>query len=182
MTTSDDGLLETLGAAGIITAAASVLVVVVGALLASGSARKSTRAARYAAMVATLAAWAEMPYRIRRRAPGDDAAQQVVERMHQLQESAVLDNAELAAECPWLAKRYEHTLNEIRTGTAPFIRQAWDNQPEPNGGGAELAEWGPVGLHDPVIKWRTELRWRYGGRRLIKPVRLATQWIRRPSG
>lgn len=169
--------LTSLGAAGIFTAAASVLVVMLSALFTASANRRRSRAERYASMVSPMAEWAELPFRIRRRG-SDDAASRtaLAERMHELQQRFVLDGAEVSADCPWLGKRYDRALQELKTAAAPYITEAWDAAPLPDVGGMNLRGWGPQGLELIVVSWRSELRWCFGWRRLINPGRLLVQW------
>lgn len=168
--------LQTLGGTGIVAASATILVAVLTASFTSNALRRRSRAERYAEMVATLAGWTELPFRIRRR-QSDEASvlTPLIDRFHQLQERVVIDSAELAAECPWLATRYERALEQIRAGAAPYIIDAWATAPAPTLGGMNLKGWGPDGLNSVVTGWRGELRWRFGWRRLANPIRLTWQ-------
>jgi|GEM_PF-2541177 len=176
-TATDQTWLQTMGTTGIVAAVAAILVVVLTAYFTASAARRKSRAERYATMVVNLAAWTEFPYRVRRR-PSDEAAItcRLTEHMHALQEHVVLDSAELAAECPWLAKRYERALADIKAATLPHTKEAWATPGIGTVGGMNLNGWGPVGTSEIVLRWRTELRWRFGWRRLANPVRLAWQW------
>ena len=171
--------LEAMGTTGVVAAVAAILVVVLTAYFTASAARRTTRAERYATMVVNLTGWTEFPYRVRRR-PSDDPAitSALVERMHALQEDVVLDSAELAAECPWLAKRYEQALADIKATTLPYINEAWAAPGIGAVGGMNLNGWGPVGTNAIVLRWRSELRWRFGWRRLANPIRLAWNWKR----
>jgi hypothetical protein len=176
-TTAHQTWLETMGTTGIVAAVAAILVVVLTAYFTASAARRKTRAERYAAMVVNLTSWTEYPYRVRRR-PSDDPTITcaLVERMHALQEHVVLDSAELAAECSWLAKRYDRALADIKAATLPFITEAWASPGVGTAGGMNLNGWGPVGTNAIVLLWRSEIRWRFGWRRLVNPARLAWIW------
>ena len=171
--------LETMGTTGIVAAVAAILVVVLTAYFNASAERRKSRAERYAAMVANLTSWTEVPYRIRRR-PSDDPAvtATLVDRMHGLHERLVLDSAELAAECPWLGKRYEKALADIKAITLPFLNEVWVSPAVGTAAGMNLNGWGPTGLDIIVLGWRAELRWRFGWRRLVNPARLAWNWSR----
>jgi hypothetical protein len=175
--TTNPTLLETMGTTGIIAGIAAVLVVVLTAYFTASAARRKSRAERYAAMVVSLTAWTELPYRVRRR-PSDDPSVMaaLVDRMHGLHEQVVLDSAELAAECPWLGKRYERALVEIKAIALPYLNEAWASPAVGTAAGMNLNGWGPTGLNTIVLGWRSELRWRFGWRRLVNPVRLAWNW------
>jgi len=64
----------------------------------------------------------------------------------------------------------------IKAATLPYTKEAWATPGVGTVGGMNLNGWGPVGTSEIVLRWRTELRWRFGWRRLANPVRLAWQW------
>lgn len=163
-----------MGTTGVIAAVAAILVVVLTAYFTASAARRKTRAQRYATMVVNLTAWTELPYRVRRR-PSDDPAvlAALVDQMHGLHERVILDSAELAAECPWLGKRYERALADIKAIALPFLNEAWASPGVGTAAGMNLNGWGPTDLNTIVLDWRAELRWRFGWRRLVNPARLA---------
>jgi len=169
--------LETMGTTGIVAAIAAILVVVLTAYFNASAEHRKSRAARYAAMVVNLTSWTELPYRVRRRPSNDTAViAALVDRMHGFHERVVFDSAELAAECPWLGKRYEQALADIKAIALPFLKEAWASPGIGSAAGMNLNGWGPTGLNAIVLGWRTELRWRFGWRRLVNPVRLAWNW------
>ena len=171
---------NTLGETQALVAGATILAVALTALFGAGSGRRRARQERYATMVGTLAGWAELPFRVRRRMTDDPAAvAALVERAHHLQEQMVLDVAELTAECHWLAARYETAQNRIQHEAAPHLQEAWSTQPAGTSASMNLAGWGPTGLDKPVAAFRAELRYRFGWRRFINPVRLLLHRLRR---
>jgi hypothetical protein len=171
-------LFDRLGGAGVFTAAATVLTAVLVALFTTAAARRRVRAERYAAMVGPLAEWAELPYRIRRRQSDDQHCRtSLAERAHELHQRFVLDGAELAGECPWLGKRYDLAVAQLKHSAAPFIQEAWNLPPCSDPGDMNLNGWGPQGLDLVVGRWRSELRWRFGWRRVVNVGRLFVQWL-----
>lgn len=169
--------LETMGTTGIVAAVAAILVVVLTAYFTASAERRKARAERYAAMVVNLTSWTELPYRVRRRPSNDPAVTSALaDRIHALHERVVLDSAELAAECPWLGKRYERALADIKAIALPFLNEAWASPGVGTATGMNLNGWGPTGLNEIVLEWRGELRWRFGWRRLANPMRLAWAW------
>jgi len=174
--TADDSFWETVGNAGIYTAAAAVLVVVLKAAFDATADRAQQRRQRYAEMVAALVSWAELPFRIRRRSSNDPTVRAaLVERTHELQERLVVHGAELSAECPWLSKRYDHALATVKAATAPRLNEAWKLPLITDVGDMNLSGWGPADVEGAVRSWRAELRWRFGWRRLLNPIRLLRQ-------
>ena len=177
-----ESLWEVLGSAGIFTAAAAVLVVLLKFAMDASAGLSQRRRERYAELVAALVAWAELPFRIRRRISDEPAVRaELAAQVHQLQERLVVGGAELAAECTWLSKRFDASLATIKSVTAPFLADAWQSAPIDSPEGMNLSGWGPVGSEDIVRAWRSELRWRFGWRRLVNPIRLLIQRIVRRS-
>lgn len=157
---------------GIVAVGGALAAVMLTALLAASASRRAARRDRYALMVGRLSAWSELPFRIRRRMSDDSqVVALLVDRMHDLQEQLVVDGAELAAECRWLAARWENALFEIRSATQPFITEAWSKPPIRDLAQMNLNGWGPTGLNSVVRGFRNELRYRFGCRRAINPVR-----------
>lgn len=179
----DPTWLETLGTTGIVALVGGLLVVLLTAYCTGLAKRKQDRSARYGVMVATLTSWAEMPYRVRRRLSNDTTVTQpLINRFHDLQEQLARDTAELAAECPWLFKRHRVAATEIRDCTKPFIAEAWDVEPTRVLGGMNLNVWGPTGCDTAIQSFQSELRFRFGWRRVINPIRLLWQWDRARRG
>jgi hypothetical protein len=179
----DPTWLETLGTTGVIALVGGLLVVLLTAYCTGLATRKQDRSARYGVMVATLTSWVEMPYRVRRRLSNDQTVTQpLIDRFHDLQEQLARDTAELAAECPWLFKRHRVAADEIRDCTKPFIAEAWETEPIGVLGEMNLNGWGPTGCDAAIQAFQSELRYRFGWRRVINPIRLLRQWVRARRG
>ena len=174
-------LLEALGASGVVAVVGALFAVLLTAYCTAMAKRSAERSVRYSVMVATLTSWAEMPYRVRRRLSDDPAvAQPLMDRFHDLQEQLALDGAQLAAECPWLFKRHVLAVRTVRDAVRPFIVEAWDG---PAGGvdAMNLKGWGPTGCTQAIEAFQAELRYRFGWRRALNPVRLLWQGLRGPA-
>jgi hypothetical protein len=172
--------IDRLGDPQVLVASTGALTVVLTALFGTGSGRRRARQERYSIMVATLAGWAELPFRVRRRMSDDsDAIAVLVDRAHHLQEQMVLDAAELAAECPWLAARYEASRSTIQHEAAAHLNDAWSTPASGRPTSMNLSGWGPTGLDQAVVAFRYELRFRFGWRRAISPARVLFRWQRR---
>jgi hypothetical protein len=172
--------IDRLGDPQVLVASTAVLTVVLTALFGTGSGRRRVRQERYAVMVATLAGWAELPFRVRRRMSDDPTAIAVlVDRAHHLQEQMVLDAAELGADCPWLAARYEESRRTIQHESASHLNDAWSTPASGMPASMNLSGWGPAGLDQAVAAFRSELRFRFGWRRAISPARVLFRWQRR---
>ena len=176
-TLSWNELLTTGGVAAAAVAAAGALITFAVNLL---GARRKAKRERYARAVVNLAAWAEMPYRIRRRpANSAECRQELAARMHSLQEQLLLDRAELTAEAPWLGRRYAAALDKLRASTGPWFQAAWEADPADTDVAMNLGDWGPRHVEDVVLAFQQQLPWRFGWRWLVNPVRLAVGWARR---
>jgi hypothetical protein len=172
VTTSDPSILEVIATTGVVAALAALLVPAITSMLSAGSTRRAERRTRYAQMVANLAAWAELPYRIRRRSADDrQALDALTSRIHQLQEAVVLDRAELEADAPWLGRCHDVTFGAIRRGTVPFIIEAWESAPAATPQQLNLNGWGPKGLDRHVRDFQSQLCWRFGWRRSFGHIR-----------
>ncbi len=162
--------VKAVGVGGIATAALTAVAGVV-------SRRAAARRAVYAEMTATLAAWAELPYRIRRRVSDDPAAlAELTGHLHGLQEQLVRQRAALRAECQWLADRRDAAENAIKADAAAWIREAWAMSPAAAPVAMNLNGWGPTELHLVVEGFACELRWRFGWRRASNPLRRLAHW------
>ena len=66
--------------------------------------------------------------------------------------------------------------DEIRDCTKPFIAAAWEAEPTGVPGGMNLNGWGPTGCGEAIQTFQSELRYRFGWRRVINPIRLLWRW------
>jgi len=120
----------------------------------------------YAAAVKTLVAWAEYPYRIRRRTCDDPAElARLVGIGHDLQEQLRCHQTWIATESPWVAGIYREALAAITAQVAPACNDAWASQPITTGAGMNLDGWGPHDILPSILRLQSAIACRFGWRR-----------------
>lgn len=144
-----------------------LLVAVIGMLGAVGAAavafalaRISEASARrrdgYAEATRELLAWAEYPYRIKRRT-GDDALTltRLADLGHELQESLRYREAWISAESSWVAEVFIEVRSELGAVVGPCCTDAWTSPPISSARGMNLDGWGHrCGRSAPPIRAR----------------------------
>lgn len=115
-------------------------------LLQRSDAKRARRREGYAEAMAALAAWAEYPYRIRRRTSDQpDELARLVGIGHDLQERLARAQAWIAADDTTLLTVYQASLTAIRTEAAPYLNEAWAAPPITTPAEMALGDWGPLG-------------------------------------
>ncbi|MHB8719724.1 MAG: hypothetical protein ACYDAC_12675 [Candidatus Dormibacteria bacterium] len=150
-----------------------ILVAVVGivatALAGRWSEAVSHRRDGYAAAVATLVAWIEFPYRIRRRT--SDSPEELARLAglgHDLQERLSCHATWIAAESRWLGIRYAKTLAAISGLTSDANNEAWRHAPATTGADMILGDWGPGAPGRALVhEFQGAVGWRFGVRRAV---------------
>jgi hypothetical protein len=151
--------------------------------VAAISKRRAERRSRYATMAATLTAWSELPYWIRRRTSNTATSIDAIRcHIHDIQEQLVLDRVDLRMDCGWLADVRDRVQSEIQAATKPWIDEAWNTPPISTTSEMVLGGWGPARLNDLVEGFAREAQWRFGWRRTVNPPRLLMAWLRRRRG
>lgn len=80
--------------------------------------------------IADALAWLELPYRIRRRVDDEpDTLQDLVDRMHQLQESLLFYRGWLQVELPEAHEEFVSVVSAVKAAAASAIQQAWESRP-----------------------------------------------------
>jgi hypothetical protein len=151
------GLLGLVGV--IVTATVSVI---------SGRWAQATNRRRdaYAAAVKTLVAWAEYPYRIRRRTSDDpDELTRLVGIGHDLQEQLRCHQTWIATESRWVAGIYREAMTAITAQVAPACNNAWAAEPITTGAGMNLGGWGPDDVLACILRLQGAIACRFGWRR-----------------
>jgi hypothetical protein len=141
---------------------------VIGAALGNTRANATARRERYAQAGRTLVAWAEYPYRIRRRT-SDDAATlaALAERGHTLQEQIAESRAWIAAESRAMSEVFDGCLREVSALVGPACGTAWQQPPITTGAEMNLGEFGPRGIDRIAARLECALSYRFGWRRLM---------------
>lgn len=163
--------------------AAGILTLAIPLASAAISRRRAERRARYAVMGATLAAWCELPFRIRRRTSNSQVSlDKLTGHIHDLQQQFVLDCVDLRTECGWLADVRDQIQSIVQQQTKPWITEAWTTAPISTTAGMNLNGWGPAGLNKHIEQFALEARWRFGWRRALNPLRRAYKSLQHQEG
>jgi hypothetical protein len=168
LTSSESGLLIAFVAGTIGAAAATTF----GRLSDSTNRRRET----YAAAVQALYAWAEYPYRIRRRT--SDTAEELsklADRGHDLQEKIRWYETWISAECYWLGCMFSRVDLEIGQHIGPSASDAWRTPPITEANDMVLGGWGPADCSAEIKKFQGAVAWRFGIRRMIGWIPLSNR-------
>ncbi|GAA4893142.1 hypothetical protein [Actinomycetospora straminea] len=97
--------------------------------LGQRAARWERRSNAFAAALAAVESFAEMPYRIRRRPAGGDARQQLTDQISAIQADIAFHQAWLELEAPTVAEPYQTLVRAARGQAGAQMHQAWTHQP-----------------------------------------------------
>lgn len=153
--------------------AVPILIAVVSIILTAAVTRWSDATARrrdaYAAAVATLVAWIEFPYRIRRRtSDSPDELARLAGLGHDLQERLSCHTTWIGSESQRMGLRYGETLAAISRLTSDANTEAWRSAPATHGSDMVLGDWGPgSGGRELVRAFQRTVAWRFGYRRAV---------------
>jgi hypothetical protein len=108
---------------------------------------------RYAQAVATLVAWIEFPYRIRRRTDDESATLAGLAAIgHDLQEKLALNQAWISTEHPDMAIAYVKARLDVSEFVGPALREAWQTPPIKRASDMNLGGWGPARDCDEIVQ------------------------------
>lgn len=146
----------------------SVVAGLIGTILGNTRANATARRDRYAQAVRSLVAWAEYPYRIRRRTSDEPATlTALADRGHTLQEQLAESRAWIAAESRALSEVFDGCLREITALVGPACGAAWQEAPIGTSAGMNLGDFGPRGIDRIVARMECAVVYRFGFRRLM---------------
>lgn len=126
----------------------------------------------YASATRELVAWAEYPYRIKRRA--SDAPEELTRLAnigHQVQESLRYRETWIASENAWLANVFTEVRGALSAQVGGACAAAWDSEPVTDPAGMNLNGWGPTGVDDQIKRFERAVRFRFGWRRALAVTR-----------
>lgn len=151
----------------------AALTAIVTTVAARASEATNRRRDRYAEAVATLVAWIEFPYRVRRRTCDEPAALSALAgHAHDLQERLACHQTWIATEHPAVAEAYARARATITACVGPAIAEAWAAPPVTSAAGMNLGDWGPAGAcHDALLEVQHGIEQRFGYRRLRAALR-----------
>jgi hypothetical protein len=143
--------------------------------LVATSARTSTENRRqgYAAAIEAVLAWAEYPYRVRRRTSDDpETLTRLVDLGHELQERRVRTMSWVASENRELYEVFLHNTHHLDRTVGPLISEAWNAQHVVQPSQMVLAGWGSGQLAQQTVeRLSCAVGYRTGWRRwIIRPV------------
>lgn len=121
----------------------------------------------YAEATRELLAWAEYPYRIRRRT--SDSAEELTRLAnlgHDLQEKLRYRQTWITAENAWLGQVFAEARTDLKVVLGPACVDAWNTPPITAAASMNLASWGPSTTEPHLRRFETALRSRFGWRRL----------------
>jgi hypothetical protein len=146
----------------------SVVAGLVSSILGNARANATARRERYAAVVRSLVAWAEYPYRIRRRTSDDPATlAALADRGHTLQEQLAESRAWVAAESRALSEIVDRCVRDLTALVGPACAAAWREPPIVTSEGMNLGDFGPRGVEHIVARMECAIAYRFGVRRLM---------------
>jgi ABC-2 type transport system ATP-binding protein len=133
-------------------------------LLTRASAAADRRRDHYAAAVATLVAWIEFPYRVRRRTDDKPETLAALASLgHDLQEQLACQQAWIATESTEVANGYKTARDTIRPHVAAALQEAWTSSPVIKPEEMNLGDWGPADECSPAIAGiQTAITTRFG--------------------
>lgn len=166
----DVGVPVTVALLGVVGAA--VTAALSFALGRSGDAA-SRRRDGYAAATKALVAYAEYPWKIRRRtADTPNELARLVALGHDLQENLRCHQTWVNSENRWVGRVYREVREDLGRAVGPACNEAWNMPPVTTAGGMRLGDWGPQGLDAHLERFESARAFRFGWRRLLGAVHL----------
>jgi len=160
LTSAESAILVAL-VAGVVGAAAATLF---GRWAEVTSGRRST----YAEAIQTLYAWAEYPFRIRRRtSDAPDELARLAALGHDLQERLRWHEAWIQTESRWMARTYTEVIQKVSRDVGPAASDAWRTPFITCASEMVLDSWGPVHCAAAITSLQRATSWRFGIRRVI---------------
>jgi hypothetical protein len=127
--------------AALITVFGTILVALLGAVGISMATTREREHELYSEAVRAALAWRELFYRVRRRANTEEAARELVDQFHRLQEQIDYYQAWTASAGCSIGRSYCTLVNTIKADAQPRIHEAWQKP------GLEPGEEFPAGEH-----------------------------------
>lgn len=152
----------------LIAAAASLSVAALGAIGTRLGDAATRRRDGYTQAIAELFAWAELPFRVRRRA-SNSAAERVRlgDHGHELQQAIRCRQTWVRSENAWVGRVLADVVDDLRAIVAPSLQDAWASPPIRTAAGMNLNGWGPQGVEEVLARLESAIRFRFGWRRAV---------------
>lgn len=149
------GLIATLGAAAMSFA------------LGRWNDTTARRRESYSSATRELVAWAEYPYRIRRRTSDEAAELATLANLgHELQEALRYRQTWIRSENKWVAEVFSEVRADLTKQVGAACAEAWHSEPVTNASGMNLNGWGPAGVDAHIERFENAVSFRFGWRRL----------------
>lgn len=148
--------------------ASVVLATLISVIFARLNEACRERRTGYATAVETLVAWAEYPYRIRRRTSDEPTElRRLADLGHELQEKLRYHQTWVTAESRRVGRVYTDKLKAISANVGPACREAWTLPPITEASGMNLNGWGPMNITEHVERVQKAIITRFGWHRLL---------------
>lgn len=145
------------------TLVAAVLTYAFGRLSEAASRRREG----YAEASRLLVRWAEFPYRIRRRtSDSPEELARLAHLGHEIQEELSFRTAWVSAENARMGEILAQVIEDLRAEVGRACQDAWTAPPIAAASGMNLNGWGPQGTDEPICRFQSAVRFRFGWRRL----------------
>lgn len=147
--------------------ATSVCVATITYILGRWSDATARRRDGYAAATREFVAWAEYPYRIRRRCSDDaDTLTKLAERGHSCQEELRYRETWIRSENRWVAKVFSSVRANLGIAIGISCNEAWATKPIDKAAEMTLIEWGPREVEIQIDRFQRAVAFRFGWRRI----------------
>jgi hypothetical protein len=128
---------------------------------------REKRRAGYAGTTRELVAWAEYPYRIKRRTSNDaEVLAALTDKGHAHQEAVRYRGAWIRTENHWVAEVFESVRADLGAVLGASCNDAWKGDPTAKAEDMVLAGWGPKGFDGHIERFEKAVAFRFGWRRL----------------
>ena len=146
----------------------SLVTTILTHVLTGRSTAAQSRRRGYADALATLVAWYEYPYRIKRRTSDDVAVlAALVDRGHDLQERLAGTQMWVRSESRWVGSVFNDVRKQMDRDVGPLCKDAWNSAPVTAAADMAIGDWGPGSLDDLIERFESAAAWRFGWRRLV---------------
>lgn len=154
---------------------AVAVIGLIGALAAAALTFAITRASEaaarrrdgYAEATKELLAWAEYPFRIRRRTSDyPEELTRLANVGHDLQQNLRYRQVWITSENSWLGKIFAEVRADLGVIIGPACTDAWNTPPITTASGMNLNGWGQLATEPQLARFESALRYRFGWRRL----------------
>jgi hypothetical protein len=145
-----------------------LLATIIGAIMTNLRSNAEARRDRYAQAVRYLVAWAEYPYRIRRRVDDEPATLAALAELgHHLQEQLAESRAWIAAESRAVGEVYTECIRAAKATIGPACSAAWKSAPVDGPAGMVLGDLKTGAPEDMIVRLQGAISYRFGIKRLM---------------